>query len=363
MNIAFFIGEMNYRGVVNSTFQFALKNRINLKNKSIIFYDKTNVLNNKEVIKKFKKKFKTIPITNFLEIENFKVKYNIDYIYIQKGGERDNFYSKKIKTLVHALYPQKINQIHGYRYVYASEWLSKNFSNYKIPYVPYMVEMHQTKKNLRKIFNIKKKQVVLGCHGGESSFNLKFAQDVIKKILESRTDITFLFLNINKFCKHKRAIFLKGTIEENYKKKFLNTCDAMIYGRSLGESFGLACAEFATLDKPIISYKFNRHKNHKLSLSKKKFYEYGSYSDLYNILMNYKIKSNLKIRNKYKNCKPNQVTEKFRKIFLSKDKKKIFFNIEDYLINSLGFLKMNYFYLRHKIYSFYYIFFVSKFNN
>ena len=30
-----------------------------------------------------------------------------------------------------------------------------------------------------------------------------------------------------------------------FKKKFINTCDAMIYGRSLGESFGLSCGEFA----------------------------------------------------------------------------------------------------------------------
>ena len=28
------------------------------------------------------------------------------------------------------------------------------------------------------------------------------------------------------------------------KDHFLNTCDAMIYGRSLGESFGLSCGEF-----------------------------------------------------------------------------------------------------------------------
>ena len=48
----------------------------------------------------------------------------------------------------------------------------------------------------------------------------------------------------------------------------------MIYGRSLGESFGLACAEFAVLDKPIISYKFNRHKSHKNSIPKEFFFEY-----------------------------------------------------------------------------------------
>ena len=40
MNIGFYIDEMNLRGVANSTYQFAYQNKINLKNKSIIFYNK-----------------------------------------------------------------------------------------------------------------------------------------------------------------------------------------------------------------------------------------------------------------------------------------------------------------------------------
>ena len=58
---------------------------------------------------------------------------------------------------------------------------------------------------------------------------------------------------------------MKGTINENLKKKFVNTCDAMIYGRSLGESFGMACAEFAIKNKDIFSYRFNKHRSHKYS--------------------------------------------------------------------------------------------------
>ena len=138
-----------------------------------------------------------------------------------------------------------------------------------------MVEVHKTKNNLRKILNINQNQIVFGCHGGESSFDLKFTHDVIKKIVNIKKNITFLFLNINKFYSHPRVKFLKGTSDEIYKKKFLNTCDAMIYGRSLGESFGLACAEFAVLNKSIISYRYNRHKNHKLSMSETNFFEYS----------------------------------------------------------------------------------------
>ena len=57
MNIAFYVDEMNYRGVANQSFKLALNNRKILGNKSIIFYNKKNYRNKKDVINKFKNKF------------------------------------------------------------------------------------------------------------------------------------------------------------------------------------------------------------------------------------------------------------------------------------------------------------------
>ena len=48
MNIGFFIGEMNYRGVANSSYQYAYYNQILLRNKSIIFYNKEEKFHKKE---------------------------------------------------------------------------------------------------------------------------------------------------------------------------------------------------------------------------------------------------------------------------------------------------------------------------
>ena len=55
MNIGFFIGEMNFRGVANSSYQYAYYNQILLKNRSIIFYNKEEKFHKKEVISKFNK--------------------------------------------------------------------------------------------------------------------------------------------------------------------------------------------------------------------------------------------------------------------------------------------------------------------
>ena len=358
MNIAFYIDEMNYRGVANQTFQLALNNKKILRNNSIIFYNIRNYRNKKDVIQKFKNKFIVHGISNFKDIESFKIKNKLDFLYTQKSGNKDNWNSKKIKTIVHAVYPQKLSELHGFNYAYISEWLSKKFSNKKIPFIPYIVELHKTKNDLKKLLKIKKDQIVFGCHGGESSFDLKFAQDVIKKVVNSRKDIVFLFLNITKFYNHPRVKFLKGTADEIYKKKFINSCDAMIYGRSLGESFGLACAEFAINNKTIISYKFNRHQSHKFSMPYN-FLEYASFNNLYNLLTNFKKNQNQNKKNKYKECSSKRVMKEFKKIFL-KNKKQVKFGFIDYFANYLGFYKMHYFYLRYKLYNHYYNYFESK---
>ena len=360
MNIGFYIDEMNVRGVANSTYLYALNNKLILKNQSIIFYNKKNFRNKIEVIQKFKKKFKSIGISNFKEIDEYKEKLKIDYLYTQKSGNKDNWVSGKIKTLIHAVYPQKINQIHGYNYAYISEWLSKKFSNNKVPYVPYITESKHINSNFKKRFKIKKKDIVFGCHGGDSSFDMKFVQSAVINIAKKRKDIFFLFLNINKFCKHPRIIFLKGTTNETIKKKFINTCDAMIYGRSLGESFGLACAEFAVKNKDILSYKFNRHRSHKYSLPIINYYEYNSYKSLTNLLNNYKKNLNKKYVSKYKTYSKKKVMKDFKSFFLNKNTK-IKFTLYDHLLNYYSHFEMNYFYIRHKICNHYFNYFYSKF--
>ena len=351
--VAFYIDEMNFRGVANSTFQYALYNQKILKNKSIIFYNKKNRRNIKEVLNKFKKRFKTFGISSFKEIESSKIK-NINFIYVQKGGEKDNYVSNEIKTLVHTVYPQKLNQIHGFKYALISKWLSREFYNYKVPYVPYIVEMNKTKKNLKNELKIKKNFTVIGCHGGESSFDMQFTKDVIEKVINKRDDLVFLFLNINKFCSHPRVKFLKGTSDETYKKKFINTCDAMLYGRSLGESFGLACAEFSIQGKKIFSYKFNRHRSHILENKKDKIEEYSSFKNLYQKLIHFKKKKFKKLTNStYVNYTSKKVMKEFKKIFLQK-KKPQEIGFTENIINFYGHFSMGILYLRHKIYHHYY---------
>ncbi len=363
MNIAFFVGEMNFRGVANSTYLYSHYNERILKNKSYIFYDETNTRNNLEVLNKFKKRFDVRGVKSLQEIETFKAKLKLKYLYIQKGGKKDQWHLHNLKTFIHSVYPQKIKEVHGHKYVFISEWMTSKISNNKIPFVPYIVELKKVNNSLKTKLKISKNQIVFGCHGGNSSFDLNFVQDTIKDIVKKKKNYVFLFFNIKKFCNHPRVIFLKGSSNEIFKRKFLNTCDAMIYGRSLGESFGLACAEFAYLNKLIISYKFNRHRAHLYHLNQKDFIEYSSRRSLFEILDNFKLmRLGRKQTNKYHNFNPKYVMRLFKKVFLQKETSERF-SIIDYIINYVAFIKMNYFYLRHKIYNHYYRYIESKFNN
>ena len=80
MNVAFYIDEMNLRGVAKSSYEYAINNQKILNNKSIIFYNLKNFRNLSEVIKKFKKEFKTIGVLNFKEILPL-----VDQILIDRG--------------------------------------------------------------------------------------------------------------------------------------------------------------------------------------------------------------------------------------------------------------------------------------
>ena len=117
-------------------------------------------------------------------------------------------------------------------------------------------------------------------------------KDALIDIVQSNNNVVFIFLNINKFFNHPRIIFLKGSADEKYKKEFLNTCDAMIYGRSQGEVvFWNVLREFAILNKLIISYKFNKHRSHIDYLHKEYYVEYSSKKKLIEIIDKFKKKS------------------------------------------------------------------------
>ncbi len=60
------------------------------------------------------------------------------------------------------------------------------------------------------------------------------------------------------------------------KAAFVNSCDALLHARKGGETFCLACAEFALKDKPVITYAKSPQQGHIAILGKQALYYRGA---------------------------------------------------------------------------------------
>ena len=149
-------------------------------------------------------------------------------------------------------------------YTSISHWLNKHHST-SYPVLPYMIRVDETSEDLREKLNIPKGAWVFGTYSGSDEFNIDYVKDVVSNVGSdpSYPNIYFIFLNIDNFgTPSDRIKFLPGTADMKYKRMFINTCDAMLYGRNGGETFGLACGEFASSGKPVISRRNERCNSH-----------------------------------------------------------------------------------------------------
>lgn len=325
--VLFFDEHLNERGCSVSTYDYAHYNEVILGNKSIIASYKTAELT---TYNKVKSRFNEVYlVNNFNELENIKC----DYVYRQKFGYNDAKLVSSAKNLVHAVFPSY--DPHGDVYAYISKWLALGLKEGSIkceftptpdpstikgdiPFVPYMIDLPNHNNNFKEFFNIKSEELVIGWYGGINSFDgeLGIARQVVIDVAKKRKDIKFILMNQEAFYDAENIIFVEGTTDLEQKVAFINTCDMMLHARGRGETFGLAIAEFSTLNKPIITYGDSRERNHIMTLRDKGFYYYD-YNSLYDILMNTQ-KSDIKEKewNCYQEYTPEKVMDKFNNTFL-----------------------------------------------
>jgi hypothetical protein len=239
-------------------------------------------------------------------------------MYLIKSGERDQYVLPGVPNLIHAVFPQKIDEMHGDIYAYVSKWLSEECSNGKIPYVPHIIDLPQIGVSQRSNLGISEDALVFGCDGGSDSFNLDFVKKVIVELVVKKSKIYFLFMNIDRFIDHPQVIFLPGNSDPIFKSSFINTCDAMLHARGIGESFGLACGEFSMHNKPVITYALSPQRNH-IDVLGSKAILYKGPKDLSEILLGFdKAESQKQNWDCYsREFSPTAVMKKFQSVFLS----------------------------------------------
>jgi len=263
MKIAFHSNQLCERGTEVALFDYAHYAEHILGHKSYILHPADSPVSLPAVVKKFSERFETITYAGNADLERTLMFLGADIVYMIKGGEKDPSLVKKIPTMIHAVFPQPLKEVHGSSYAFVSEWLSRSCSNYKIPAVPHIVNLLAADGDLREQLHIPMDATVIGSYGGKDSIDIPFVTKIaIPEALKKRTDLFFLFLNITPFIDHPRCIFLPGTTSLREKKIFINTTDAMLHARLRGESFGLACAEFSISNRPVVTYLYSPERHH-----------------------------------------------------------------------------------------------------
>ena len=311
MKIALHDNSLSIRGTTVAIYDYAeyLTNKFGYE--CIILYNKTSNNNDLDVINNKFSKFKVIGYQNISEIDGYLIENKCDYFFVIKSGQFDGVISNVCKNIIMAVSTNiSRNDIHGDKYYVCSPWLSKITG---IDYVPHMINLPDVKYNLRSELGIPLDAIVFGRNGGYETFDLPFVKDVIRDILSTKENYYFIFQNTQKFIEHPRVIWLDPNPDLEYKVKFINTCDAHLHARHVGESFGLTCGEFSIKNKPVITWNGSVERNH-IDILGDKALLYNNYNDLMNLLLKFTIEDNN--WNCYNDFLPDLVIDRFKKMYL-----------------------------------------------
>jgi len=325
MKIAFFVKHFNERGTEVATYDYADYNEKILGNESIIIGLKKDVLlkynsyfgYRDDVFNKFKTRFNVFELNKFEDIEELLIKENVKLIYLLVSGyDTEKFpfgYIYNTPTFIHCVFT--VSQKYGDMYVGINESLNtKSGTNY--PVLPHMITICESNENLREQLNIPQNAKVFGRHGALDTFDIQFVQETIVEIAQENPNIYFIFLNTNIFSNNiKNIIYLPCQIDPIEKRKFINTCDAMIHARTHGEVCSISIGEFAICNKPIISYviKDNADYGH-YNILKDKIIQYKDKYTLKDILINYNLSSIDMSNNDYLEYTPEKIMKIFSKL-------------------------------------------------
>ena len=319
--IAFHDNSLSERGTSVAVYDYAYYNQVLLGNRSIIIYDKNDIHNNPQVIQKFEKEFDVFGYTSWSEVDEYLHKNKCSVLYLIKYGNNDGKLSKICKNVVHCVFDCR--DPHGDIYSSISQWVKNN--NNKYPVVPHMINLPTCNENMREQLHIPKDGIVFGRYGGFEQFDIEYVKNTIIKVAQENPTHYFVFVNTKPFSKDiSNIIYLDKIIDLHEKVKFINTCDAMIWGRSDGETFGSAIAEFSTKNKPVIACKYYDKSAtgvfdiaHVALLGEKALW-YKDEISLHTILTSFNKEEIVKKDwNAYRQYTPKKVMAKFNEIYLT----------------------------------------------
>ncbi len=286
MILGFHTKQLLARGTEVALFDYALGAREVLGHEVRIFVPAQTDRIVDGVRKRFEQHFDLVLYNDTRAIE-------CDALYVIKRG-RPGRITDAIPELVHAFDDGSFP--HGHRFAVVSDWVSRQARRkvelpggrlLKLPrvnkpsVVPHIVSQPEVDGDLRSVLGIPADGVVFGRHGGLGNFDLEFVQDAVRAVLEDRSDVWFVFLNVDRFCQDDRVVHLPQLVDRAEIRRFINTCDYMLHAHWYGETFGLAVAEFAFVGAPVVTFLGSPLKGHLDLLPDGMLLGYTNYENVY----------------------------------------------------------------------------------
>ena len=178
--------------------------------------------------------------------------------------------------------------------------------------------------SLREELGIPADAFVVCNHGGRGSFDIEIAANAVNILLTkyNSSALQFLFLGTLFYQNQTTALhFLPQVSSPASKERFFEACDCMLHGRTVGETFGIAVAEFSIRNKPVLTWTGEEtmhaaNKEHIRILGRKGHY-YSSSEDIVRIISEW-IDYGIPARdyNAHKEFSPEIVMQEFNRLFL-----------------------------------------------
>lgn len=314
MRVAFRSAYLGHRGTEVALYDYALEARGYLGIEPLILMPPKSSGEPAGVRARFEENFSCRECGNPGQLDGILQEEKCDVFYSLKNGHWDGWASDLVPTWVHAIFPEV--QAHGTKYAFVSRWLSETWGYGEVPWVPHMIRPWEEEGDLRQELGIPAEAKVFGRHGGADSFDLPAAREAVRTVSEQHPEIHFIFLNTDPFLFPRPANVhhLEGTADRGRVGRFLRTCNAMVHGRTRGETFGMAIAEAGICGRPVFTWRHSPERNH-LDWVTDECWRYSDAAELHAKLVHFQPGDAMDC-SFAEEFSPANVMEKFREVFL-----------------------------------------------
>ena len=184
---------------------------------------------------------------------------NVDVAVVELYGTPDGWLPSRVKTVAHCVFVAT-HPLPCTVHTAVSESVARGAPGVHV--LPNIADAPEPDGDLRSALGIPPDAVVFGRHGGLDTFDIPWVHGVVQRVAAEHPHIVFIFLNTRRFCDLPNVLHLDATTCPMHKARFVATCDAMLHARDIGETFGLAVAEFALQRKPVITHATARDTEH-----------------------------------------------------------------------------------------------------